>query len=250
VNSTFEDNIALDNGGAIIYDSYEPNLENNTYINSSASYGENIFSYAVKIMQVVDKELTELTDFKNIASGITIENPIELVVVDVEGNILTNDNNSSIKIKAIEAGTEVTGENTVTLTNGKAIFKQTVFNAAPGQEDVNFEISSTAINYDMVKFLDSMSFEVQLITINFRWCKPGEIISGNACSHCNAGSYSVVWNATECLSCPDHASCEAEMISLSKGYWRIDGNSTDIIECPNEDACLGGYEPDNDYPVN
>jgi hypothetical protein len=224
-------------------------LENNTYINNSASYGQDIFSYAVKVMQVRDGELTELTNFKNIASGLTIESQIELVVVDAEGNQLTNDNNSSIKIKAIEAGTEVTGENTVTLTNGKATFKETVFNASPGKEEVNFRITSTAIDYDMVEFLDSTEYGTQFITINFRWCMPGEIIDGNVCTRCNTGTYSVVWNATECLSCPDHTSCEAEMISLSKGYWRIDGNSTDIIECPNEDACLGGYEPDNDHPV-
>jgi hypothetical protein len=249
VNSTFENNIALTNGGAIIYDSYEPNLENNTYIDNSASHGQDIFSYAVKVMQVRDGELAELTNFRNIASGVTIETPIELVVVDAEGNILTNDNNSSIKITATEAGTRVTGENTVSLVNGKATFTQTVFNASPGKEDVNFEISCTAINYDMVEFLDSTEYGTQFITINFRWCKPGEIISGNVCSPCNTGTYSVIWNATECLSCPDHTSCEAEMISLSKGYWRIDGNSTDIIECPNEDACLGGYEPDNEHPV-
>jgi hypothetical protein len=102
----------------------------------------------------------------------------------------------------------------------------------------------------MVEFLDSTEYGTQYITINFRWCKPGEIISGEVCTPCNVGTYSVLWNATECLSCPDHTSCEAEVISLSKGYWRIDGNSTDIIECPNEDACLGGYEPDNDHPVN
>jgi hypothetical protein len=250
VNSTFENNTALYNGGAIIYDSYEPSLENNTYINNTASFREDIFSYAVKIMQLVDGELSELTKFKNIASGTTIEDPIELVIVDVEGKILTSDNNSSIKIKEIESGTKVTGENTVTLTKGKAVFTRTVFNASPGKEDVNFKISSSAINYDMVEFLDSVNFKTQLININFRWCKPGEIEVGDTCSKCNAGTYSVLWNATECLSCPDHASCEGEMISLSKGYWRIDANSTDIIECPNEDACLGGYEPENEYPVS
>jgi hypothetical protein len=250
VNSTFENNIALNHGGAIIYNSYDPYLENNTYINNSASYGQNVFSYAVKVMQIRNGELNDLTVFRNIASGIILENPITLAIVDVEGNILTSDSSSYIKILEIDTTTEVTGENTVSLVNGTATFTQTVFNASPGKENVSFRIFSSAINYDMVEFLDSIEGGTQQITINFRWCKPGEIISGNVCSRCNAGTYSVLWNATECFSCPDHASCEAEMISLSKGYWRIDGNSTDIIECPNEDACLGGYFPENENPVD
>jgi hypothetical protein len=39
------------------------------------------------------------------------------------------------------------------------------------------------------------------------------------------------------------------MISLNKGYWRIDPNSTDIMECPNADACLGGFVPEDEHPV-
>ena len=26
-------------------------------------------------------------------------------------------------------------------------------------------------------------------------------------------------------------------------------NSSYIVKCPNEKACLGGYEPQNEYPV-
>jgi hypothetical protein len=249
VNSTFENNIALNNGGAIIYDTYEPNLQNNTYINNSAIYGQDIYSYAVKIMQVVNGELVELSKFTNIPSGITIEDPIELAVVDVEGNILTSDSTSYIKITEIESDTKVLGQNTVTLTNGKASFTETVFNASPGRPNVDFKISSSAIKYNVVEFLDDETYGTQIITINFRWCKPGEIEIGDTCTQCTSGTYSVIWNSTKCESCPDHASCEAEMISLSKGYWRISANSTDIIECPNEDACIGGYLPSNEYPV-
>jgi len=39
-----------------------------------------------------------------------------------------------------------------------------------------------------------------------------------------------------CEDCPPHATFEGKVISLSKGYWRIDGNSTVIIECPNSNA--------------
>jgi hypothetical protein len=40
------------------------------------------------------------------------------------------------------------------------------------------------------------------------------------------------------------------MISLNSGYWRIDANSTAIIECPNPAACLGGFSPEKEFPVD
>ena len=79
---------------------------------------------------------------------------------------------------------------------------------------------------------------------------PGEIQIGDICSTCTAGTYSTVWNSTQCHSCPEKATCQGKVISLNKGYWRIDANSTIIVECPNQDACLGGFNETNTHPVN
>ena len=40
-----------------------------------------------------------------------------------------------------------------------------------------------------------------------------------------------------------------DKIDVDKGYWRYTANSSTIIECLNSNACLGGYEPNNKYPV-
>ena len=111
-------------------------------------------------------------------------------------------------------------------------------------------MSSSSIDYDTIQFLDPIAYADQIINVNFRWWKPGEIEVGSIWSHCTIGTYSVTWNSTECENWPNKASCEGNMISLNSGYWRIDANSTTILECPNDDACLGGFNLDNDHPVD
>lgn len=38
-----------------------------------------------------------------------------------------------------------------------------------------------------------------------------------------------------------------ETISIQPGYWRATVSSTDILECYNGDACLGGVSGTDDY---
>ena len=62
-NCTFEDNHSSSQGGAILYDHFPPLIEDCSFTNNSAPYGENIASYPVKMkMKVNDGDWTE--DFK------------------------------------------------------------------------------------------------------------------------------------------------------------------------------------------
>ena len=87
IRSTFVNNTAHEDGGAVKYDSYPPILENNTFLNNTGVYGENIASYPVKIMQIQGDSLRELTKLENIGSGSGIDEAIELVIIDVAGDI-------------------------------------------------------------------------------------------------------------------------------------------------------------------
>ena len=63
-------------------------------------------------------------------------------------------------------------------------------------------------------------------------------------------TYSLDWDSRICSPCMSHAVCEGKTtINLDDGYWRLNTNSTTLIHCPNVDACLGGYEPQNQFPV-
>lgn len=141
------------------------------------------------------------------------------------------------------------GSNTAAITKGQATLGNLILESNPGDTDVEFLIKSSEIDYTMVQYLEPVEYADLVIKASFRWCHPGEIQINTVCSACTAGTFSVIWNATECEDCPNKASCEGESISLNSGYWRIDANSTTIVECPNPDACLGGFFPDNTHPV-
>lgn len=230
-------NRAIVNGGAISYNSYAPIMINNTMENNTAGFRDDLSSYPVKIMHIDGGgELVELDALHEIPSGLIIDNEIKFAVVNVEGNILTSDSQSTIKLLSLTDGATVLGQNVASLKNGVASFTESIFTADPGSKHIKYLLRSSAIDYAKVQYLDAEKYKDQTFDVNFRWCKPGEIQVGNTCATCTAGTYSVVWNGTECKSCPDFAACEGEMISLNKGYWRIDPNSTDIMECPNADA--------------
>ena len=250
-DSVFTNNVAIEEGGGIIYNTYQPELINNTYGDNIAELGNDVASYATRIKKVSNGTLVDLNELNDVPSGIVIDEDMVFAVVSAEQNsIMTSNSRSVIKWETIDENTRVRGQNTVTLNKGMVTFSDTIFEAAPGMQDVKFRLASSAIDYNVLQYLDPVKYADQIISVNFRWCKPGEIQDGNTCLKCNSGSYSVTWNSTQCLTCPENASCEEERISLSAGYWRISRNSTDIMECPNEEACLGGYNATSKYPVN
>jgi hypothetical protein len=249
-NSVFINNSATNTGGALSYNSYEPEVMNNIFENNTAIFGNEISSYAAKIMHVKDGVLTEVSELDNIPSGLTIDDSIQFAVVNAEGNIMTNDDSSVIKFEQLADGAKVSGQNAATVDQGKTTFTNTIFTSSPGNKKVEIKITSTVIDYEMLQNIDPVKYADQIIKLNFRWWKPGEIQIGNICIKCNTGSYSLIWNETQCHNCPNYASCEKEIISLNSGYWRISRNSTEIMECPNEDACLGGYNATSTHPVN
>ena len=239
------------NGGAIVFDSYSPQIENLVFYNNSASFGNDTASYAVSLKQVINDSLVDLVHISDVPSGEAYGESINLAIVDAEeDDIMTSDSTSTMHIKALDQGSSIGGQSTIAVTNGKGSFTDCVFTASPGRTGVRYELTSTAIDYGKLSHLNSSAYSEQIFTIDFRWCMPGEIQIGDICSPCTDGTYSVTWNATICENCPNHASCVGKQISLSKGYWRFDANSTEIIECPNEEACLGGFNETNEYPVN
>ena len=197
-HNSFVNNKAQDAGGAIKYNSYEPEMMNNTFTNNSAIYYPNIASYPVRIKMLTNgTHLEDIMGLDNVPSGIEIDNPINLAVVSVgEKEVITSDSGSFIKLLVITPNSNVKGQNTVTLKDGKATFKSTVFYASPGKTNVKFKIESSAINKKMTQYLDSVKYADQIISVNFRWCKPGEIQIEDICIPCNTGSYSVKWNET------------------------------------------------------
>ena len=47
-----------------------------------------------------------------------------------------------------------------------------------------------------------------------------------------------------------NAECEgSNIINVDEGYWRMSQDSTTIYQCLLKSACLGGFKPENENPV-
>ena len=110
-------------------------------------------------------------------------------------------------------------------------------------------LRTAAIDHKVLQFIDPVVYSNQVFQVNFRWCQPGEYIFENICQECRFTTYSNKWNATQWSDCPDKATWQGKEIYVDKGHWRKDLLTTDIIACPNKDACLGGFNELNKHPV-
>jgi hypothetical protein len=77
-------------------------------------------------------------------------------------------------------------------------------------------------------------------------CVKGEafIISSVKCFKCSKGTFSIKLNSTECNVCPKKGIAEcpgADLLNISKGFWRDSIDSSTVEECKNmPENCTGG----------
>ena len=165
----------MQNGGGISYNSYQPTLVNNVFESNSANFRPNMANYPVKLMMVLSNgTLVNLTKIDGLPSGLKIENSFTIAIVNNEEKIMTNDNKNAIRILPIDQGTNVKGQSTVVAKSGVGTFSTTVFVGEPGKTNVRYTIKSYAINYNALKYVDPEYSIEQVLTVSFRWCKPGE----------------------------------------------------------------------------
>ena len=94
MNSSFENNQASIQGGAIYYNFVRPSLTGNIFINNTARYGDNIASYAVRIAQIGNMDKNIVLD--GVASGIDIatsptstnQSSLNLALVDFDNQTM------------------------------------------------------------------------------------------------------------------------------------------------------------------
>ncbi|CAI2363934.1 unnamed protein product [Moneuplotes crassus] len=244
--SNFTQNSAKE-GGAIYYDSFRP-LFLNVYFNNSAEYGPNIGSYPIKISQV--NSSIQNIEFDFVGSGIKYPSEIKLQIVDHDGQNIATDSTSQIKISPITSNTFLTGIDYAQVKNGVGTFDNLVFQAAPGKSGIEYKAFSKSIDSSLVTRVYG-SIDQNLITVNFRWCQPGEMYSSNeTCVECPQGTYSLEWNSTQCIDCMKNAVCPGgSKILVNPDYWRSSLNSTDLVKCPLRGICLGGFQETNKNPV-
>ncbi|CAI2387268.1 unnamed protein product [Moneuplotes crassus] len=250
-NSTFSHNVAFSKGGAIYYNWNRPAMKGLKFQNNSALYGQDIASYPVKI--VSKGTLVNKIPIKDVASGLRFTDSLDLELIDYDHQITNLENSNTVKLSPIEQNTNIKGNDFGKITNGSASISDIIFKSHAGNHLVTYSLTSKAI--DRRKILSALNNSQgqydNTVSANFRDCKPGEIqTKDDHCTECAFGTYTLNWNETQCHDCMDHAICQGKnIIHVDSGYWRKSLNSSKVMKCINADACDGGFEAQEEFPV-
>jgi predicted outer membrane repeat protein len=261
-NSEFDGNSAQ-NGGAINANLSPVNVSSSVFVNNSAAEGGGaiFWIYSLEYPTVVDKQSVDeghnfasygpfiATDLVTLnatfplshaqVSGKQLNTPILIYLLDYYGQVVTNSSlysAASVTVYcSVVGGTGVVkGSSTVPSINGVANYSQIVLTGNPG-ESLLLSFSVPLSN------IADTQHEIPL-----RLCIPGETTTsaGNdlfICQECGLGTYSFYPTDTQCNICPEHASCPGlNVVDVDSGYWRVDMTSANVLECPQQDLCLGG----------
>ena len=248
LNTTFANNVAQISGGGIMYDLHRPTFSNMFFDSNSALYGPNIASYAIKVR--IGNSSENSVTMINAVSGQTNQE-FTFNILDYDNQVIKLDSNSKITIKAITTGAQVIGENIGVANAGIVKMDGIIFISEPGSNNIVFSINPSSISLDIAKTIYGNNYTFPSIISNFRYCRPGEYSYLNQWLSWSEGSYSLFWNSTQCEQWMSNAICEGdEVIKVNSGYWRKSTNSTMIVQWPNSNACIGGYNTTSTYPVN
>ena len=170
----FKNNIGVKEGGAIYYNYNRPVLSRNAFTNNQASYGPNIASYPVKI--AIRNSSINFMSLTNVGSGVKYENDIALALLDYDDQEMVLNSQDLININPFSfSHSSILGINYGQLENGVAVFNDLTFISNPGDTDVKFSVTSSAIDIDKMQNVFGSQISDNQIDVSFRWCKPGEI---------------------------------------------------------------------------
>ena len=156
VNSIFESNTGVSQGGAIYYNYYRPIINNVTFLNNYAIYGPNFASFASKI-KFTDSNTNEMK-IHDLVSGVEYNQTLKFSLEDFDNQTMVLNNVNLISISPInKTDVSIRGISSVLVTKGVASFKNFIAIAKPGSSSIQFQVSSQAINYDKVKAVYNVS---------------------------------------------------------------------------------------------
>ena len=149
-------------------------MQNLTFTNNYASYGSNIASYAIKIK--LNNSYSDDIILENVGSGVLYDQTLDFILIDADNQTMVLDSSSQIEIKSFSSDTLVSGINAVKANQGAVSFSSLYFTSNPGDTNVEFEITSKALDTEILKLQFGADYSQAPITVSFRYCKPGEII--------------------------------------------------------------------------
>ena len=246
INTNFKNNKAEVKGGVVYYSFRRPTISNWTFDGNIAPYGPITASYPIKIVEI--NSLNTSMIYENVPSGIKMDSSLVFALKDFDNQTIP-DSIYQIKVIAVSQGASTSGYNSAKASSGVATFNNLIFVSSPGSKHIQFKATSNAIDISKNTAL-GMSTQ-STIDVSFRFCKPGEAqISSSVCQTWAPGTFSLQWNSTSWDNWLNNAIWSGGTdIEVNPEYWRISTNSTTILDWPLPSAWLGGYLPQDEFPV-
>jgi hypothetical protein len=242
--SSFTQNTAEVNGGALAWAHNQPILSANSFTYNKAKYGADLASFPMKLSAVDEYgELVEarrLSEYIWIASGQNLPEPVRIALVDHYGQVVRTDNSSAAEMSA-ENSIEVTltGQTKVSAEDGIFVFDSLVVSATPGTS-ISLSVETSSIDVKGASSRGEGEGYSSTLQLNFetRLCQSGEALVKKDCLVCKEGTYSLTPDQP-CTDCPSEAICYGNMTMAPKaGYWRSNIYTDTFYACPNTDACV------------
>lgn len=177
-NTVFKNNQVGGKGGAIYYNLYRPNMVNVTFQNNTAlTQGNDISSYPVKV--VVQGTNSSSINIEDIPSGQAADVELKFSIIDADNQVSAEINGGSILISPVDSNAYVTLGSRASVVAGIATFKNIVFKASPGAQNVKYKLSSSSIDSNTIKKVYGVDSIQEPMYVSFRYCMPGEMSTNN-----------------------------------------------------------------------
>jgi hypothetical protein len=256
-NNTFNGNRAEVSGGGLFWADSYPLLTGSVFADNEAVYGQNVASFAVKLVALNDTNaiidyldegenplVGELTD---VGSGYVYKGKLRLALVDQYGNVVATDDFSSAQLLALNTSeVKVSGNTQVVASQGVFEFSNYILTGPPLTTQ-QLRITTNGINLDKKASAKDPSpyYASVSLRVSFRDCVPGESLQSSECRPCPVNTFSLT-PTDPCKSCPSHVTCYGtNQMVPEPGYWRPDSSLNLFFKCMNPDACLGSPDPTN-----
>ena len=268
--STFSYNVALQSGGAFMWDNVQPrtvgvvpassyssssppsptsssssslaivmdteSLVPNIFIGNSAPFGTNSATSGQRLIAITSLNST-------VTSGRVFSDPIKIQIVDFYGNIVLSDDVSRVEavgtyVAPFSGTVDTIGSRVQITAQGQATFDEVGVIANPG--------SKVALTFSTAGISQGVTLEFDV-----RGCGKGEFLQDRRCQLCPEGTYDLIASGS-CVF------CQAEGLDCSAGgssviaepdYWLlIEGNDVRGFRCPsgycrtNNETCAPGRD--------
>ena len=249
---SFMRNHAVKHGGAVYLRAPLPYLNQSTsYIDNSAPYGDDAATIPAQLELISHNNQSHPLQ---LASGQINNEHIRIGVLDAFGRLVSNLGYRVMEMRGVGNFTREANQVNVTRGGIADFFKIQFWGIELARFNISFSLQEISNSTEVANYYPKLfkSHSKVSVMAQIRKCHKGEalIVAEEYCYKCSVGEYSM--NPGEgCKKCEQHSTCPDGILTLNEGYWRMN-QSTMVVQCFDDQACLGGSlaKPDGDWTGN